>query len=317
MLVGGEVPLYLLRPQRNEHGVPQQEPRARVPRTHRAGGAAWMPRLPGSGQHPRSPVRTGAAPRLRDAGYDLSLFYEVKANIKREQVALLRAGGVDWIQPGIETLSTPILRLMRKGVTAFHNIRLLKWCAEYGIRVSWNVIYGFPGEPPEEYARMADVVPSLTHLPAPSFYPLALHRFSPYHERPHEWGLEVVGPLPYYRFIYPVGAATLRDLAYTFEYRHSDGRDPETYVEPLRRAIGHWDAHSDAGFRSLRLRRGPGFIVIHDRRPGLEAAEYMFEDLEARIYLACDDGATAAEARAALGPVGTADLGADDVRGSS
>lgn len=106
-------------------------------------------------------------PRLRDAGHDLSLFYEVKANLTREQVRLLRSAGVDRVQPGLESLSTPILRLMKKGVTAFQNVRLLKWCAEYVLRVFWNVIYGFPGEPPDEYARMAGVVPSLVHLQPP------------------------------------------------------------------------------------------------------------------------------------------------------
>jgi hypothetical protein len=35
------------------------------------------------------------------------------------------------IQPGIESLSSSVLSLMRKGVTALINIRLLKLCAEY------------------------------------------------------------------------------------------------------------------------------------------------------------------------------------------
>ena len=67
---------------------------------------------------------------------------------------------MNFLQPGIESLSTPILLLMRKGVTAFQNVRLLKWCAEYGIHVFWNVIYGFWGELPEEYARLARLTPS-------------------------------------------------------------------------------------------------------------------------------------------------------------
>jgi ribosomal peptide maturation radical SAM protein 1 len=74
-------------------------------------------------------------PRLRDAGHNLRLFYEVKANLTRAQVRLLRAAGVGRIQPGLESLSSPILKSMRKGVTAFQNVRLLKWCAEYGVQV--------------------------------------------------------------------------------------------------------------------------------------------------------------------------------------
>jgi ribosomal peptide maturation radical SAM protein 1 len=231
-------------------------------------------------------------PRLRDAGYDLGLFYETKANLKKDQVRLLREAGVNHIQPGIESLSNPILKLMRKGVTAFQNVRLLKWCAQYGVHVYWNLIYGFPGEPASEYARMADVIPSLTHLQAPKLSGLALERFSPYHQRPQDFGIEVLGPVRYYGLIYPTDGPTLDDLAYTFRYRHADGRDPETYVTPLREAIDRWREYRVGGFRSLRYRRGPGFLVIHDRRPVLEPADYSFEDDEARIYLACEDGAT-------------------------
>ena len=69
---------------------------------------------------------------------------------------------------------------MGKGVTALQNIQLLKWCKELGITVSWNIIWGFPGEPAGEYARMAALVPHLTHLEPPEYAgPISLERFSP------------------------------------------------------------------------------------------------------------------------------------------
>jgi len=154
------------------------------------------------------------------------------------------------------------------------------------------VIYGCPGEPPGEYARMAEAMPSLMHLAPPmQLVRLVLDRFSPYHERPEEFGLEVVSPFPYYRFVYPTDVATLTKLAYSFEYRYRDGRDPESYVEPLRPVIDAWQAGREDGYRSLSYRRGPGFLMIRDRRPNLEAADYTLEDREAQIYLACEDGA--------------------------
>ena len=221
-------------------------------------------------------------PRLKEAGYDLRLFYETKANLKREQVRLLRESGVNRIQPGLESLSTPILKGMAKGVTAFQNVRLLKWCAEYGVSVAWNVIYGFPGESPDEYARMAELVPSLVHLQPPKLgRPVVLHRFSPYHERPAHYGLEIVGPRRWHPYVYAADAATLTDLAYSFEYRHVDGRKPETYVAHFGRAIETWRARWPAAYRTLRYRRGPGFLVVHDRRPGLPTADYAFGEHEA------------------------------------
>jgi ribosomal peptide maturation radical SAM protein 1 len=251
-------------------------------------------------------------PKLRDAPHDFSLYYEVKSNLRREHVALFRDAGGHYLQPGIESFSTPILKLMLKGVTGLQNVRLLKWCAEYGIHAIWNIVWGIPGEPPEEYARMADLVESLTHLSPPSLCGLVMHRFSPYHNRPHDFGLEALGPLPWHRLVYPVGDDVLADLAYEFDYRHVDGRSPETYARPMLEAVARWNAAPE-GYRSLRYRRGPGFVVVEDRRPNLAPADYTFEDREARVFLTCRDGATATEAHAQLQAAGMDDLDVDDV----
>ena len=169
-------------------------------------------------------------PQLRAARCDLEIFYETKANLKKDQLRTFYSSGVHAIQPGIESLSTPILRLMRKGVTALQNIRLLKWCAEIGIKPAWNLLYGFPGEPPEEYTRMAELIPSLVHFTPPNFMPVQMERFSPYFDWPNEFGIELTGPLPQYKFLYSVSSEALSNLAYDFEHRYLDGRDPETYV---------------------------------------------------------------------------------------
>ncbi len=55
-------------------------------------------------------------PRLASLGTTYDLFYEVKANLKPHELGALAAAGVRTIQPGIESLSTPVLKLMRKGV---------------------------------------------------------------------------------------------------------------------------------------------------------------------------------------------------------
>ncbi|HEV7396135.1 MAG TPA: RiPP maturation radical SAM C-methyltransferase [Pyrinomonadaceae bacterium] len=231
-------------------------------------------------------------PKLRDSDLDLRIFYEVKSNLKRWQVRLLRDAGVAYIQPGIESLSTPILRLMKKGVTALQNIRLLKWCLEFGIHVYWNVIYGFPGEPPEEYDRMADLMRSVEHLQPPNLIRLGIERFSPYHQRPQNYNLEIVGPRPYYRFAYPCDERALSELAYSFDYRYKDGQQPEAYINAITQRIEHWQSNYDEGSLALQYSRGPGFLIINDRRPALEFADYHLAEEEARIYLACDSGAT-------------------------
>ena len=232
-------------------------------------------------------------PRLRDLGHDLHMFCETKANLRKGQVRLLREAGFVAVQAGVESLSDPILRLMKKGVSAFQNVRLIKWCAELGIRLYWNIIYGIPGEPPGEYARMADAMRSLVHLEPPRIVPLALDRFSPYHERHENFGLEVIGPRRDYRFIYPeLDDATLNDLAYTFEYRQTDGCNPAAYAEPVVRVVEAWREKRDDALGTLRWRKDGDGLVVTDRRPGLAASEYRLDGAEAAIYLASGDGAS-------------------------
>lgn len=239
-------------------------------------------------------------PRLRDTGYDLRIFCETKANLRRKEVQLLHDAGFTAIQAGVESLSTPVLKLMRKGVTGLQNLRLLKWCAEYGLHLYWNVLYGIPGEPTDEYERMADLVPSLMHLEPPRLVPLQLDRFSPYFEQPEEFGIVPLGPRRDFRFVYPrdrVDDESLAEIAYSFEFRYRDGRNPEAYAAALRDAVREWQSHGRRAIGSLRYRRGPGFLVLTDRRPGLEPADYRLGETEARIYLACEDGATEQEVR--------------------
>jgi len=233
-------------------------------------------------------------PRLRAQGADFSMFWETKSNLTRRQVRDLRDAGVRMIQPGIESLSSPILALMRKGVTALQNVRLLKWCAAYGVMPAWNFLYGFPGEPEAEYARMAAFIPSLGHLPPPSgLRPLCVDRFSPYFDDPDRYGIDIQEPEIDYRTILPVDAATATGMAYQFAYRHRDGRDTGSYVEPLRFALDAWLSEWHPA-RTLTYRRGPGFLSIVDRRPGAAGSISDFGPLEAAIYLACEDGANAA-----------------------
>ena len=229
----------------------------------------------------------------RRSGIDFSFFYETKANLKKSQLRLMRDAGLRQIQPGVESLSTSILKLMRKGITGLQNIRLLKWAKQYGIDVNWNMLYGFPGEGTEEYEHMADTMQSLTHLQPPAATAsLVIERFSPYHQDPARFGLINVKPAPYYKHVYVTAEETLNDIAYDFTHQYEDGCDPSKHLEIIRPIIELWQDGSRRGANSLTYKRGPGFLTICDRRSNLEASDYHLADTEAQIYLLCDAGAT-------------------------
>ena len=250
----------------------------------------------------------------RRKGYDFKLHYETKSNLKKHQVRLMSEAGIKSIQPGIESMSNPILKLMKKGVTALQNIRLLKWAAQYDIFVSWNVIYGFPGEPGSEYDRMADVMQSLTHFCPPNIGPLTTVRFSPYHQNPRAYGVKLT-PAPHYRLIYPFEGANLNDIAYDFAHTYDDGRDPSGYMAKIKAFAKQWRDSHKKGASKLTYRRGPGFVVISDRRANLEASDYHLEEREADIYLLCDAGTTPMGIWKALQKKGRTNLTVEEIKG--
>lgn len=239
-----------------------------------------------------------AIAQARERGDDFTLFYETKANLKKAHLQTLRDAGVTMIQPGIESLSTPILKLMRKGVTALQNIRLLKWAKEYGIRVSWNLIFGFPGESVDEYVRMNDLLLSISHFDGPGFSPLLLERFSPYFESPESFGIRITGPKEFYEYVYPLPKELLMDIAYDFSFEVEGREFHPIYREMQQRVVALWPPETGpAGPNrfTLTYERGANFITIRDRRRGLAPQTLTLTDVSADIYLACDAGAKKAD----------------------
>jgi len=232
------------------------------------------------------------------------LYYMMKANLTKAQLRLLARAGFWGIYAGIESLSTPILRLMKKGVSGLQNVRLLKWSAEIGLPVDWALLVGFPGEDPAEYHQLSELIPSLTHLRPPAGpYPIRVDRFSPYFTAPQASGITNVRAGIAYQHVYPFPPADLNRLAYYFDYEHADGRDPATYTRSLQATLEEWRQH--CGTARLELRVGKERLEIDDTRPASPGSTTVLRGAARLAYLALDAGTTIetvdAELREALG----------------
>jgi ribosomal peptide maturation radical SAM protein 1 len=237
-------------------------------------------------------------PQLAAEPFDHTIFFETKSNLTRAQVEALAAARIRLIQPGIESLSTPVLTLMRKGVTAYQNLRLLKWAAEFGIGVFWTLLYGFPGETHEDYREMGAMLPSLTHLmPPQGGYKVRVDRFSPLHFDSAALGIGATRPVDAYGMIHRVPQEMLQRLAYHFE-PVEDARS-FGYMQPVADGIRTWQANvGKASFVSVT--RGDELHLL-DRRPVTGNRHARLEGVERAVYLACDAGATAAAVAASVG----------------
>lgn len=227
-------------------------------------------------------------PELARRKNGAELFYETKSNLKKEQVRLLRDAGITRIQPGIESLSDAVLKLMRKGVSGLQNIQLLKWCRELGISAPWNLLSGFPGEPASEYARMAQMVPLLTHLQPPEFLaPIRLDRFSPNFFDAERLGFADVAPFTAYRHVYRgLSDEAVFHLAYYFHFDYRDPQQPDEYTRELGVAVQEWQTtHARSALFSVDT---ADHLIVWDLRPIARQFLTVLSGRERRLLLACD-----------------------------
>jgi radical SAM superfamily enzyme YgiQ (UPF0313 family) len=229
-------------------------------------------------------------PMLREADLGLAFVFEMKTNMTRRQVEMLIEAGLGAAQLGVETFITPVLRLIGKGAGAVQNLQTLKWFSEHEIEVKWNVLYGFPGENPADYAGLAELIPSLVHLAPPlAVGRVRLDRFSPYFEAPQAHGMANPRPNRAFPYVYPFPDDALGRLAYYYEYDYADGRDPLDYAGPALAEIETWQSLN----RTVTLRmfdRPDGVLLLTDTRPSAAEFQRRLTGLERALYLYCDTG---------------------------
>ena len=230
-------------------------------------------------------------PELAKLKHDCEIHYEIKSNVTYEQVRLLRSCGCVWLQPGIESLSTPVLKLMRKGVTGAQNILLLKWGAELGVHLAWNMIYGFPDENPKDYLEMAAFIPLLSHLqpPAGGCYRIRIDRFSPLFNDHMKASHKNLRPSESYFELYPFEPGIVARMAYYFEHEHTNEVHIGDYSATLAEAVRAW--HKETGCAAfICLDNDPGLRLLDTRSVAVEARAIL-HGLEEEVFRSCLNGA--------------------------
>ena len=169
-----------------------------------------------------------------------ALFYEVKSNMTEADINALKRANATTLQPGIESLSTHLLTLLKKGVSTIRNLALLKWSRERGINVQWNLLCAIPGEKSEDYDQQLLLFDKIPHFQPPhDVNPVRIDRFSPYFKNYADFGWERIEPFPEYHFLHPhFTEQALNDVAYHF--KGIGGITPGSYLKRLRSAAKEW-----------------------------------------------------------------------------
>jgi ribosomal peptide maturation radical SAM protein 1 len=243
-------------------------------------------------------------PEIAKAGYDLRMHYEIKANMKRDQLRVLLAAGVVHVQPGIESLSSRVLKLMDKGVTGCQNVRLLRDAESLGMQAAWNYLFGFPGEDAEDYHWVIAQFPALHHLiPPESAGDITVERFSPYFDRP-DLGFGDLSVTESHRITYDLPERELYDLSYYFAAPER-GID-DAVVRKLRTATARW---KDAYYRKSRFTHsdlGEEIILVSTRSDFDWHVHSLADPVEVGLFRLLDQPHTVASLARKLSAAGTA-----------
>lgn len=232
-------------------------------------------------------------PALAAADKPYQVFYETKSNLTKEQLASLVKAGIRWIQPGIESLHDGPLKLMNKGNTAIKHIEFLKHANELGIRCSWNLLWGFPGEQAEWYAEMAVWLELITHLQPPGgFCHIFFDRNSSYTNEPAAYGLSL-RPVSAISLIYPELPGFIEKITHIYDVV-SHNRDAEqdnkriTAVKQAAEITGSWYKSFWSASRDLLYMRDTGKqLEIVDLRSCAVNLLYSLTGIEKAVYQTC------------------------------
>lgn len=193
-------------------------------------------------------------PQLGRVSRQAEFFFEVKANFDAPTLDTFADSNISQIQPGIESLSTPVLKLMKKGTTGPANIYTLRLAQERGLRVHWSILYGFEGETLDHYLHQVELIRRIRHLRPPLGLVLCeVERYSPMYRFPAQHGLRALRPAKWYTFCHPVPPEMLADLAYRFDADRS-AETTELQRQIAREAaplIGEWETDYATGRHRL------------------------------------------------------------------
>ena len=177
------------------------------------------------------------------------------------------AGGLISIQPGIESLSTHVLRLMRKHSTGMRNLELIKWCTYYGINNLYNILVGFPGETADDYRHPMRHDRQIPHWQPP--YAIArarADRGSPMFTEPGRMASHSSSRPTATGISFPRGRFDLNRISYYFDH-DGPGMLPDDEYDGIFHAVALWQQRWRNGSRPiLSYRKSCSSILIEDTR---------------------------------------------------
>jgi ribosomal peptide maturation radical SAM protein 1 len=222
------------------------------------------------------------------------IFYEIRSNLSRSQVALLKQAGVTEVQAGVEALEDELLKLLNKGITAFQNLQVLKWLEEEDILAHYNHLLAIPGETQDGYQRLLATMSLVHHLRPPNPIYIRLDRYSVYFEQPEIYGIKNIRPESVaFPHCFPEPQADIEGLNYHFAHSFlAAGAENKSWWRQVFQEIKQWHQDYYTGHKRLLARRLDGQVFIEDNRFSEEIKSFALAAAQEAVLTACESVTT-------------------------
>lgn len=226
--------------------------------------------------------------------------YQVKTDLSLSDLMQLKQANIKAVLPGIETFSTPLLRLMNKGVNARQNLLFLRHARSLGIYCDWLLLWGFPGDRADMYTEVLRILPLMRHLQPPRrASPMFLARFSTYFEERQSYNLRHVRPWEAFYQVFPP-EAQIEKLAYWFQAKYpSEVCEDSQIIRAIQAEVEHWKR----AWRTSRLALLPyadGYVILDTRHLEEQEKTYFLTQAQAQHIMTCREYEPSAELDRAL-----------------
>jgi len=218
---------------------------------------------------------------------DYSMFCEVRADISREELALMKSAGVMRVQAGVEALDTALLKKMQKGTSVIENLSVMKHCEELGIYLSSNLIIEFPTETQDDIDRSIKAMDYVeAYRPPMRIVGFMLDDGSSVYLHPHRYGIYDVDES------WPIGShipSRLTDRLILWYKDFKDRHPPRDYRALIKRHAlwkRKYEAGGASGHHLLSYHNYKYKIVIMDQRRS--PRKIVLRGMVHKLYIFCN-----------------------------
>ncbi len=227
-------------------------------------------------------------PKLASHKSDYRIFCEMRADLTKEHMKLMKAAGITRVQIGIEALHTPLLKKMHKGTRLIDNLKIMKYCEELGIEACSYFLIGFPTETESDIeSNVRSIDYAIPYMPPMRFVNFMLFEGSPVYNAPHAYGLCSINDASGFGKLLPKNISAEIKLWYKdYKSQHK----PRNYKSLIKRYNEWKELYHDAreiGRPLLCYYDHNHFLCIEDYRKGVQFI--TLDGWTRELYVYCDN----------------------------